>query len=380
MKTANDLPKILSGPIRSAQRIVVYGPEGIGKSTLASLFPKPLFLDCEGGTKQLDIDRIEVNSMEDIKRSLALGLAGPYDTIVVDTADWCERIVITDMLRRDGHQSIEDYGYGKGYTEAQNQFAKLLSAFTVAINAGIHIVLLAHAQVIKFEKPGEAQPFDRWQLKLTKKSLPLLKEWSDMLLFLDWDVRVATNEKTKKSRGVGGKTRLLHTQHSATFDSKNRHQLPEKIAWDKLELPPEIAKAIEIDASTTSSRLEAIEAEAEKKIEAEKIEPIEIEGNEPLSAGELADKARKDLGATEETSKLSPALQKFHSEIVSHCSEALINDFLIDRGEINVGETWHSLTNAYALKAASHRARFIEVLLEFREKKKGKPESAGATS
>lgn len=51
--------RITSGKVVRPQKVVIYGAEGIGKSTLAAQFPNPLFIDTEGGTAQLDVRRIE---------------------------------------------------------------------------------------------------------------------------------------------------------------------------------------------------------------------------------------------------------------------------------------------------------------------------------
>lgn len=45
---------ITKGKIPSPLKVVLYGVEGIGKSTFASQFPAPLFIDTEGSTKNLD--------------------------------------------------------------------------------------------------------------------------------------------------------------------------------------------------------------------------------------------------------------------------------------------------------------------------------------
>ncbi|MBR0283530.1 MAG: AAA family ATPase, partial [Oscillibacter sp.] len=50
---------ITSGVVRRAQKVVIYGPEGIGKSTLASKFPNPLFIDTENGTQHMDVRRVD---------------------------------------------------------------------------------------------------------------------------------------------------------------------------------------------------------------------------------------------------------------------------------------------------------------------------------
>ena len=58
MEGRDVLMEITRGKIQTAQKIVLYGPEGIGKTTFASRFPEPLFIDTEGSTRQLDVARL----------------------------------------------------------------------------------------------------------------------------------------------------------------------------------------------------------------------------------------------------------------------------------------------------------------------------------
>lgn len=54
--------RIIRGKLASAKKVVIYGPEGIGKSTFASKFPDPVFIDTEGSTKDMDVARFETPS------------------------------------------------------------------------------------------------------------------------------------------------------------------------------------------------------------------------------------------------------------------------------------------------------------------------------
>jgi hypothetical protein len=71
-------------------------------------------------------------------------------------------------------------------------------------------------------------PYDRFELNLYQPNAQKLKQWSDCVIFMDWDVRVVEN-RSGKARGIGGRTRTLFTQHCAAFDAKSRVSLPEKL-------------------------------------------------------------------------------------------------------------------------------------------------------
>lgn len=227
--------KITSGVLNRPQKVVVYGPEGIGKSTFASRFPEPLFLDIEDSTSQLDVKRIQgINSWEMLLSLISqINQERPCKTVVVDTADWAEKLCIQHVCAVNKKNSIEDFGYGSGYVKLLEEFAKLLEALNLSVKAGINVVLNAHAQIRKFEQPDEMGAYDRWELKLNKKTTAqtaaVVKEWADALLFVNYKTMVVDNNGKKK--GVGGK-RVMYTQHTSTWDAKNRWGLPMEVSFD----------------------------------------------------------------------------------------------------------------------------------------------------
>ena len=221
---------ITSGKIHRAQKIVIYGSEGIGKTTFAAGFPNPLFIDTEGGTAHMDVNRLEkpdtwdglVALVEEVSRNP--GICG---SLVIDTADWAEQVCMKDLCARYKKSGIEEFGYGKGYTYVSEDFAKLLTACNHVIAAGMNVVITAHAKMRKFEQPDEMGTYDRWEMKLTKQVAPLLKEWADMLLFCNYKTFVV-NQDEGKSKVQGGK-RVVYTSHHPCWDAKNRHGLPEEM-------------------------------------------------------------------------------------------------------------------------------------------------------
>ncbi len=225
---------ITSGKIITAQKVLVYGPEGIGKSTFASQFPNPLFIDTEGSTKHLEVRRLDDPSswtmlMQEV--TYVLTHADVCSTLVIDTADWAEQLCVSHVCAVHHWDGIEDPGYGKGYTYLAEEFGKLLNLLTECVGRGINVVLTAHAQVRKFEQPDEAQPYDRWELKLQRKTASIVKEWSDAVLFANYKTYAVRDEKSKKVTASGGK-RVLYTSHHPAWDAKNRWDLPEEIDFE----------------------------------------------------------------------------------------------------------------------------------------------------
>jgi hypothetical protein len=221
-------------------KVVIYGPEGIGKTTFASKFPKPLFLDLDDGSRRLDVDRVTGLDSFALVRATLTELsrdAQGYRTIVIDTADKLEAMIIQGVIdevpRGDGKSvsGIEDYGYGKGYTYVKERLAKFLDTLSaMQARTGLNIVFLCHAWQRKVEQPGETQSYDHYEMKLSKQAAPLLREWPDFLLFLNYDITVV---KTADGKNVAnGGQRCIYTCHTPYYDAKSRAEMPERLRLD----------------------------------------------------------------------------------------------------------------------------------------------------
>jgi len=222
--------KISNGRIDRAIKTVVYGSEGIGKSTFASKFPDPLFIDTEGGTAQMDVRRVEKPETWEELLSIVEEVAATPEicrTLVVDTADWAEQLCVAHVCQKYKQNSIESFGYGKGYTYLSEEWSRFLKACDAVIASGKNVVIVAHAKQRKQELPDEAGAFDRWEMKLSRQVAPLLKEWADLLLFLNYRTYVVTTE-TNSRKATGGK-RVMYTTHHPCWDAKNRHGLPDEL-------------------------------------------------------------------------------------------------------------------------------------------------------
>ena len=227
---------VTTGVQTAPVKTVLYGPEGIGKSTFASHFPDPVFIDTEGGTKRLNVARLpQPTSWAMLLDEVAEVRKGsvPCGTLVIDTADWAERLCIQAVCARAKVNGIEDFGYGKGYTYVKEEFSKLLDALEEVLNAGHNVVVLAHAAITKFEQPDAVGNYDRWGMKTSKQVAPLLREWCDMLLFANYKtvVEKAGCGPNAKNKASGGR-RVLYTTHHPCWDAKNRFGLPEEVPFE----------------------------------------------------------------------------------------------------------------------------------------------------
>lgn len=237
---------LTSGIIEGAQKFVIYGPEGIGKSTLASKFPNVIFIDTEGSTKRLDVLRYRPTSwammLEQIKEVINYVKSTPqmtYGTLALDTADWAEKLCKEQICSKSQKTGIEDFGYGKGYTYLAEEYGRMLNLLEELIELGINVTLVAHAQMRKFEQPDEIGSYDRWELKLEKKVAPLVKEWADIILFCNYKTYIVNVDNQGAAKGKNkaqGGERVMYTSHHPCWDAKNRHDLAPELKLDYNEI------------------------------------------------------------------------------------------------------------------------------------------------
>ena len=325
--------KIIRGKQPGAKKVVVYGPEGIGKSTFASMFPDPVFIDTEGSTKDMDVARTETpTSWTMLMQQIQYIKTYPdiCRTLVVDTLDWAEQMCVEHVCAQYGKKGIEDFGYGNGYTYTREEFGRFLNRLSEVIDAGVHVVLTAHAQIKRFDQPDEMGSYDRWELKLGKKTTsqtsPLVKEWADMLLFANYKTHsVAVDDKGQKRKAQGGR-RVMYTSHHPCWDAKNRYGLPEEMDFDYAGIAHIIeAGAAQKQAQTerTSAKPEQSQPEPERKQPEPEQKQTETEQKTPAEKQASEDNKNSALYIDERVPKklrdLMIANTVFEEEIQAIC-------------------------------------------------------------
>lgn len=293
------LANIVRGPIAKPIRLLVYGVDGIGKTTLAAGAPSPIFIGVEDGTATLDVPRFpEPKVWADLH--FAIDELGKPDhthrTVVIDTLDWLEPLcwthVCTGKRNKAGKliETIEDFDYGRGYGAALDEWRVLLARLDRLRNTrGMGIVLLAHASIRQFKNP-EGEDYDRYELKLNAKASGLIREWSDAVLFATHETYTHQKDKNAPTKGISTGARIMHTTRRAAFDAKNRHSLPETLPLDWQSLEDAIAVGQTASPELLVTRIRAQLEGASEDLRARVEAAIAKAGG---NAGELARVANK---------------------------------------------------------------------------------------
>src|ERR1700751_5392347 len=229
---------ITSGPLIQPTKLLLYGVEGLGKTTLisrlAELGMHPLFIDTEQGTLKVNLKRIQIKTQAEFEALIKWFISEKHelDTFVLDTVTGLEPIIETTILERTKKKRMGDFEYGRGSILLREEFDRLLFlGLDEIIKAGFDVVMIGHYQIQRMQLPEFLEGFDRYELAMDKRVSATLRQWCDHVLFANWDFAVVENQRDE-SRGVQGKGRLLYTTHAAAYDAKNRAGLPEKLEWD----------------------------------------------------------------------------------------------------------------------------------------------------
>ena len=266
------LSQATSGIIKQPPMLLIYGPEGEGKTQLAAEAPTPIFIQGEKGSGSHNVARFPApKKWEDvlIQAKELVDNEHPYKSLVIDTVDALEPLVHSHICKAQNVKTIElaSGGYGKGFGEAVEEFRRLFDVLEMVRAKGIQPIILAHSKALEFNDPAASAPYMKYQVALQDaKGYSAANFWKnnvDAMLFLNRDITVGG--KDKGARGFDDGTRYLFTERRPAWDAKNRFGLPEKImlpqggSWEALQEALDFSSAD--DPDTLIRQIKALSAQ-----------------------------------------------------------------------------------------------------------------------
>lgn len=222
-----------------AQKILIYGVQGLGKTTFGATFRNPVLLPTEEGYAAIDIPTFPLATSHTLVESSINSLIEEkhdFKTLLIDSLDWLEPLVWDACCKHHNQQSIESFGYGKGYVELDRWWRFLMQGFDILRREkNMDIVVLAHSE-IKTITPPDMEPYDCYQIKMQKRAFALWQEWADMVLFCNYKVNVhksKTGTNDERVRGIGTGDRVIYTSERPAWKAKSRWTLPDEILIGK---------------------------------------------------------------------------------------------------------------------------------------------------
>lgn len=221
-------------------RNLIYGPPGMGKTSLAASFPDPVFIQIEDGTPS-DLEIASFGQLESYQSVLEAIAAlyqeqHSYKTLVIDSLDKLQPLLWQHLCNINKWDSIETPGYGKGYTEGDGLWNDLIAGCNaLRRDAGMGIVLIAHSDVERFDDPAAAS-YSRHQPRLHKRARAIVEDEVDTILFLNREATIKTEDagfNKKRAHAEGGQSIWIYTEGRPAFMAKNRYGMKPKILYEK---------------------------------------------------------------------------------------------------------------------------------------------------
>jgi hypothetical protein len=233
-----------SSEIRKPARVLIHGTASIGKTTMASYAPNPVFIQTEDGLASVDVNAFPLaktfNEVLDALRVLGEG-GHNFETVVIDSVDWLEPLIFQQVCDDNKWMNIETPGYGKGYAAAMVMWRKYIDYINyLRDSCGMWVVQIAHTDIKRFNAP-DTEPYDRYQIKLKDRASELLIEHSDLVLFCNRVVSIKETDagfNKKITRAVGGDQRIVHTTERPSHIAKSRYPLPDSIYIQSADWTP----------------------------------------------------------------------------------------------------------------------------------------------
>ena len=235
--------EISSGKKMSPLRGIIYGDNGIGKTTFAASGKNPIIVDMEGNCGHIDAPSFRITDLDQFHEFLNALIAqeNDYKTLVIDSLDSLQVLLTEKIAQRHSPQELS---YGKGaaiWTKSIKEITYKLE--TIADLKKINILFTAHWKVKTANNPMTEQ-YDRYDLRINEEMRTGFCNWVQFILLATKDVQFEDNKEggfgKKKAKGI--ERRVLHTRGDPTYYGKNVYDLPAKIAMDWDQFTAQVLK------------------------------------------------------------------------------------------------------------------------------------------
>ena len=220
---------VIKGKTNEPPRILVYGSEGIGKSTFAAEAPSPIFVQTEDGLGQIDCAKFPLAKSYDEVVTDLKGVRDEehdYKTVVIDSLDWLETLIFEQVCRYYGCKSIEkaDGGFGHGYQHARDYWKQILELLNGIRKRGMIVILIAHQKEETYKDP-EHPDYDRNAPQLNKLAAHLINAWVDAIFFATRRMRYDSETGKATPVGANGGERIIRACGQPACIAKSRYAI-----------------------------------------------------------------------------------------------------------------------------------------------------------
>lgn len=293
------LTNVKSGKEKRAYIITEYGPNGVGKSSWAAKFPKPLFADLEKGSFHLNVDRLDnLESLDQFKNLVTelLKEKSNYETFVVDSVEALEALILDSVKKKYKVDSVEDIPYGKGFSESREVMTELMHMFRkLTLEKNITVILIGHSQVKTHTDPGTNVTYDRYIMRCGDKMASVIRDLSDHVFFISH--KVYSTEKNGKTQAFSTGQRVIYTEWRNSWDAKNRLDLPYEMPLSYEVFAEACLRESDSKAEDLVLSIEEMYSKIEPKLKATVKESVEKFRNNPEMLTDIKNRLQKYANA-----------------------------------------------------------------------------------
>lgn len=241
------IPGIITGKAKMPPKLLLYGTGGIGKSTFAAGAPNPIFIQTEDGLSTIGVDRFPLStSPSDVESKLSTLLVADhnYHTVVIDSADWLEKIILEEICKKNDWADLSKSPFAS-YRKMEPMYWSRILETLDALNKRkrMAVIIIAHSEIVRFEDP-ETESYDRYAPRLEPKIAAMVCEWADAIGFAVYEKNIRTADKVFNTerkiaqpvRGSDGDSgrRILRFCETPACKAKNRYGItkPIDLSWN----------------------------------------------------------------------------------------------------------------------------------------------------
>jgi GTPase SAR1 family protein len=219
--------------------ITIIGDAGLGKTSLAATFPKPIFIRSEDGLQAVPAasrpDAFPVlRSAEDLWPQLAALVKEDhaYQTCVIDTVTTLDALFTDWVMETDpkGAKSLNQAhgGFGAGRDMVASQHRRVRKACGMMMEKGMNVVFIGHADTETMDLP-DMDAFGRYTVRLHKKAMPHYTDNVDLVGFVR--LKTFTRGDGDKKRAISNGEREIICFPQASSVTKNRFGITQAIPF-----------------------------------------------------------------------------------------------------------------------------------------------------
>lgn len=296
------LASVTTGKQIGPQIHVIYGNNGVGKTTFAAAFPKALIIDLENGSNHLDVARVasdKIKTLGDLNSLLKelCESAHTFRTIVIDSVESLEHLIFDAVCAEGKVDSIEKYegGYGKGYMRSREIMRELFNPLRLLQLKGVSTILVAHSQVRQMTDPATNQVYDRVIMRANDKLAAVIRDLADNVFYATH--KTFTTVEKGKTKAFSDGQRVMLTQWRAGFDAKNRLELPHELPLSYEAFQEACQTKPEANVDDLLKDIDAMSKSAKPDLQAIVKTQVEKFKTNPVKLKELKNRLMKHVSA-----------------------------------------------------------------------------------